>query len=143
MNYRLQSHLKIIALILLTFLLLVARGAEQNQAREEIDLSGWWKVDYIRPGQGVKENYHNLPTTGTSGTRCWMIGKVPGDAYTDLWRAGVIDDPYYGRNIVKTKWVIEYEWWYVKRFIIPERWKGKVIQVIFEGVDYECQVWLN
>lgn len=31
--------------------------------------------------------------------------KVPSDVYTDLWKAGVIDDPYFGRNSVKAQWV--------------------------------------
>ncbi len=111
--------------------------------REEINLSGFgWKMDKIRPGQGVEEGFHSFFPSIRS-TRNWITAKVPGDVYTQLWRNGAIDDPYYGRNIEKTKWLIEYEWWYETTFRVPEKWKGKVIRLIFEGVDYDCEVWLN
>ena len=36
--------------------------------------------------------------------------------------AGAIEDPYVGRNVEKVGWVKEYEFWYRKRFSVPERW---------------------
>jgi hypothetical protein len=70
-------------------------------------------------------------------------GFVPGDVYTDLWRVGRIDDPHVGRNGQRAKWVMDYEWWYFKTFKVPPEMKGKQIRLMFEGVDYECDVWLN
>jgi beta-mannosidase len=84
-----------------------------------------------------------MHTDTQSITYNWNLASIPGDVHTDLWKAGVIDDPHYGRNSLKMKWVARNEWWYVKRFNIPEEMRGKVIRVVFEGVDYACDVWLN
>ena len=43
----------------------------------------------------------------------------------------------------KAKWVQEYEWWYNRAFNVEEDMIGKDIQLVFEGVDYSCEVWLN
>lgn len=103
----------------------------------EVDLSGYdWVMDGVLPGEGVKNKYHILrPDHG--------IASVPGDVYSDLWRVGRIDDPHFGRNSQKAKWVMDYEWWYFKEFDLPDQMNGKQIRVIFEGVDYACDVWLN
>ena len=68
---------------------------------------------------------------------------MPGDVYTDLWRAGEIDDPHYGRNALRAKWAMEKEWWYRRRFAVAPEWKGKVVRLVFDGVDYSCNVWVN
>lgn len=57
------------------------------------DLSGYrWKLKRMRPGQGVKAGLHELPP-GDIETHVWIPAHVPGDVYTDLWKAGIIDDP--------------------------------------------------
>ena len=35
---------------------------------------------------------------------------LPGDIHTALHRAGLIPDPYFGRNEEKVQWVAEREW---------------------------------
>ncbi|MEO0795500.1 MAG: sugar-binding domain-containing protein [Verrucomicrobiota bacterium] len=113
-------------------------------SRIEIDLSGnHWKMQRIRPGQGVKEGFHELASEYQGTFFNWNQGCVPGDVYTDLQRAGEIDDPYFGRNFGRAKWVQEYEWWYITKFDTPEELQGKEISVCFEGVDYSCEAWVN
>lgn len=108
------------------------------------DLSGSnWQMEGIRPGEGVNLGFHELPCDITGDAFNWVYAKVPGDVYTDLWRAGMIDDPHFGRNSLKAKWVPEKEWWYKRQFDVPVEMKGKKIQLIFDGVDYACDVWLN
>lgn len=97
----------------------------------------------IRPGQGVKEGFHELASEYQGTFFNWNQGCVPGDVYTDLQRAGEIDDPYFGRNFGRAKWVQEKEWWYVTKFDTPKELEGKRISVCFEGVDYSCEVWCN
>ena len=43
----------------------------------------------------------------------------------------------------KAKWVQEYEWWYNRAFNVDKNLIGKDIELIFEGVDFSCEVWLN
>lgn len=56
---------------------------------------------------------------------------------------GRIDDPHVGFNGQRAKWVMDYEWWYFKEFNLPEEMEGKQIRIMFDGVDYECDVWFN
>ncbi|WP_298534374.1 glycoside hydrolase family 2 protein [uncultured Algibacter sp.] len=107
------------------------------------DLSGVkWTMKMMLPGEGVKMGLPQLPPEDIE-TLVWNYAKVPGDVYTDLWKAGVIDDPYFGRNSVKAQWVQQYEWWYSKQFHVSESVDNKVVKIVFEGVDYACDVWLN
>lgn len=100
-------------------------------------------MEGIRPGQGEIEGFYQHTSETASSTFNWNGAKVPGDVYTDLWRAGVIDDPHFGRNGMKAKWVMEYEWWYRTYFAIPQRLPGQHFRVVFDGVDYSCDVWVN
>ncbi|MBR8534022.1 hypothetical protein KDU71_00490 [Carboxylicivirga sediminis] len=101
-----------------------------------------WTMKMMLPGEGVKMGLHNLPPEDIE-TLVWNYAKVPGDVYTDLWRAGAIDDPYFGRNSVKAQWVQQYEWWYATQFHVSEEINGQVVKIEFDGVDYACDVWLN
>ncbi|MGC6455247.1 MAG: beta-mannosidase [Coraliomargaritaceae bacterium] len=116
----------------------------KNSSRIEINLSGnHWKMQGIRPGQGVIEGFHELASEYQGTFYNWNRGSVPGDVYTDLHRAGEIDDPYFGRNFNRAKWVQELEWWYITKFDTPDELKGKQIHLCFEGVDYACDAWVN
>ncbi|BFM20283.1 glycoside hydrolase family 2 protein [Gilvimarinus japonicus] len=113
-------------------------------SRINLDLSGFrWQMERMRPGQGEKEGLHLLPAEYQGTHFSWNFANVPGDVYTDLHRANEIADPYFGRNMHRAKWVAEYEWWYSRRFAVPDDMQGKKIRLIFEGVDYSCSVWLN
>ncbi|ONI44269.1 glycoside hydrolase family 2 [Candidatus Epulonipiscioides gigas] len=97
----------------------------------------------MRVGQGVAEGIHLLKSELSGNNFSWNKGKVPGDVYTDLYLAGELDDPYFGRNMHKAKWVQEYEWWYNYAFNLDQSFGGKNITLVFEGVDYSCEVWFN
>ena len=110
----------------------------------EIDLSGnHWKMEKTRPGAGVMEGFHELPSEFQGTYFNWNQALVPGDVYTDLERAGEIDQILMGRNMSKAKWAHEYEYWYMTKFDATEEMKGKHIELLFEGVDYSCEVWFN
>lgn len=110
----------------------------------EIDLSGnHWKMEKIRPGAGVEEGFHRLPSEYQGTYFNWNQASVPGDVYTDLQRAGELDELLMGRNMHRARWAMEYEYWYVCKFNASEAMRGKQIELVFEGVDYSCEVWLN
>lgn len=137
-------------LVLIASIFIVSVWAQPNTtfSHEEFnqsvrDLSGMkWKFKMSLPGQGVKNGLHKLPPEDIE-TLVWNNARVPGDVYTDLWKAGVIEDPYFGRNNVKAQWVQMYEWWYTLQFDVKEDIKDEVVDIVFEGVDYSCEVWLN
>ncbi len=118
-------------------------GIHQTNGQLERDLSGYkWNMTMMLPGEGLKEGLHKLPPQDIE-TVIWDPAFVPGDVYTDLWRAGGIDDPYFGRNTVKAKWVGLYEWWYSRKFRVDEAINDQVVLLCFDGVDYSCDVYLN
>ena len=43
--------------------------------------------------------FGGMPVTGT------IDASVPGSVYDDLYRAGIIEDPYYGMNSLACEWV--------------------------------------
>ncbi|MDC7235625.1 MAG: glycoside hydrolase family 2 TIM barrel-domain containing protein [Spirochaetales bacterium] len=102
-----------------------------------------WQMEGMRPGQGEGEEFHLVPAEYQGTTFSWNHASVPGDVYTDLHKAGEMDDPYFGRNMHRCKWVQDKEWWYTRRFNMDEAYKGKQIRLVFEGVDYSCEIWLN
>ncbi|MEO8174741.1 MAG: sugar-binding domain-containing protein [Sediminibacterium sp.] len=107
------------------------------------DLSGFkWKMKMMLPGEGVKAGLNKLPPEDIE-TLVWNSAHVPGDVYSDLWKVGVIDDPYFGRNSVRAQWVQQYEWWYSCQFNVTQDLSDKVVRLDFESVDYACDVWLN
>lgn len=118
-------------------------GSYKTNSNLTRDLSGYqWKMKQMRPGEGVKAGLGNLPPEDIE-TLVWNPARVPGDVYTDLWKAGVIEDPYFGRNSVKAQWVAQNEWWYSTQFSVTEDLKGQKVKLEFETVDYSCEVWLN
>lgn len=119
-------------------------GGKTANKKTVFDLSGNnWQFEGIRPGEGQKIGFHELNFDITGDSFNWSFAKVPGDVYTDLWRAGRIEDPHFGRNSLKAKWVPEHEWWYKRQFDVPQEMFNKHIQLVFDGVDFGCDVWLN
>ncbi|MFI3290117.1 MAG: sugar-binding domain-containing protein [Rikenellaceae bacterium] len=120
---------------------LTEAGIDKGQIVQ--NLSGYnWKVKMMPKGEGVAQGLHKIYPEDLE-TSVWIPGKVPGDVYTDLWKAGAIEDPYFGRNTYKAQWVQHYEWWYTKQFFVRENLTDKKIRICFEGVDFSCDVWLN
>lgn len=112
----------------------------QDHERRELLLSGEdWQLVELEPGEGItkKAFQEGYPLSRS------ITAKVPGDVHWDLERAGTIPDLYYGMNTKEARWVTGKEWWYQKKFSIPQEWKGKTLRLRFEAVDYLAEFWLN
>jgi beta-mannosidase len=138
-----------IALSILFFMttsVLAQPGSEvshKDNSQLSQDLSGFkWKMKMMLPGEGVKAGLHQLPPEDIE-TLVWNSAQVPGDVYTDLWKIGAIEDPYFGRNSVKAQWVMHYEWWYALQFNVTQDLKDQLVRIDFDGIDYACDIWLN
>ncbi len=73
----------------------------------------------------------------------WSRCTVPGCARSALLENGEIEDPYFGRNVDRSRWVEEYAWWFRREFEIPKEWKTRKIYLDFAGLDYEAAIYLN
>lgn len=71
----------------------------------------------------------------------WLAASVPGTAHGALRAAGRIPDPLYGQNERDVQWVGERSWAWRTRFeagpLAPHE------DLVFEGLDTWCTVWLN
>jgi beta-mannosidase len=64
---------------------------------------------------------------------------LPGDGITALHRAGVIPDPYWGRNEYDVRWVSERDW--VARRVFSH--DGGAAVLVIDGLDTVAEVRLN
>ena len=85
----------------------------------------------------------------TTDVRWWKAASVPGSVTDDMYRDGVIPDPYFEKNSLLSEWIPERTWIYRKGFELPdalckeEEIYKKRFFLHFEGVDYSAQFYLN
>jgi len=99
-------------------------------------LSGSWHLYFGPQGEvksidEAKEKFQCIPAV------------VPGDVYLDLLKAGLIEDPFFGRNYLDLRKYEFYQWWYEREFNIPKELLGKKFRLIFYGIDTIGTIWLN
>jgi beta-mannosidase len=66
---------------------------------------------------------------------------VPGSIHDALWKAGIIPDPYFGKNDSIAEKYSYKTWWYKKEFTINT--KLNFVRFLFGGIANKCTVWLN
>ena len=80
---------------------------------------------------------------------CWTLSDesgahviafdLPGDGVSALAKAGVIPDPYWGRNEYDCRWVSERDW-VARRVFVHD---GSAAELVVEGLDTVAEVRLN
>ena len=101
------------------------------------------KDDWRLPNLDADYRGHKKTFTERYDAVKWIDAAVPGEVHLDLWRAGLIDDPYIETNVLKCRWVEEYIWYYRKVFDAPDIFNKKHAVLTFEGLDYGAIVYLN
>ena len=105
---------------------------------------------------GINENMKYMKTSMEIDS-CWSLcnadkskgqetipAEVPGDLYSDLLRAGLIDDPYYRDNELAALRLAENDCIYETHFDVPDEiLKRERICLIFEGLDTLAEIRLN
>lgn len=108
---------------------------------ERINLSGadWWMKEFV----GMDWVWRDSVKPGTGDVRWWYPATVPGCVLHDLCRNGRVPDPFFELNSKLVEWVPARTWVYRKEFEVGENLAGKRVELCFDGVDYECEVFLN
>jgi beta-mannosidase len=65
--------------------------------------------------------------------------RVPGDGITALHEAGLIPDPYWGRNEYDLRWITERDWTITRRFDLERT----DVALVLDGLDTVATVSLN
>jgi len=74
----------------------------------------------------------------------WYAATVPGTVLTTLIDRGIYPDPDYGlNNLAIPESLARQDYWYRTQFIAPEEMTGKRLTLVFDGINYAAEVWLN
>ncbi len=69
---------------------------------------------------------------------------VPGDVTLDLWKNGVVEDPYYGLNHQHLGWIIDRDFVYRTVFDLSEElMASEELLLSFDSIDTFADIWLN
>ena len=100
-----------------------------------IDLHAGWQLAEAPEGLG------GAALAAAIAPEAWLPASVPGTAHGALLAAGRIPDPFYGRNEAEVRWVAERRW--VWRLVFDAGEFAAREDLVFEGLDTYCSVWLN
>ncbi|MDL2223425.1 glycoside hydrolase family 2 [Bacteroidales bacterium OttesenSCG-928-M11] len=77
-------------------------------------------------------------------TSHWLNAIVPGTVLTTLVDQGIYPDPYFGlNNLTIPDTLCRMQWWYRNCFDYPEEKNGNRIRLLFNGINYRAEVFLN
>jgi hypothetical protein len=77
-------------------------------------------------------------------TKDWYNATVPGTVLTTLVNQGIYPDPYVGlNNLVIPDSLCRTDWWYRTAFNMPESKDNRKIWLLFNGINYRADIWLN
>lgn len=116
------------------FLLLVL--AAGSLFAQDFSLSGRdWKIR--------KAGSESSPPAVPMEDADWTAAQVPGNIQSELEAALQLKPLWYGAGDPRLGEVAKSDWWYRHVFETPPLIEGKRARLVFDGVDYKCEVWLN
>ncbi len=131
--------------------------AAANPSPERIDLRDGWA---IQSSADVRDTGAAISMPGYSA-RNWYPAALPSTVLRALVNNHVYADPYVGtnmRSIAGTTYPVfsnfsevpmppespfRHSWWYRTEFKLPAAYKGKMLWLGFDGINYRANVWLN
>ena len=74
----------------------------------------------------------------------WTPATVPGTVLTTLIDQGIYPDPDFGlNNMAIPESLAHGDYWYRTHFVLPPDRAGERLKLVFKGVNYAAEVWLN
>ena len=131
--------------------------AQASSAGRKLVLTDGW---YIQPSSDVTEKGSVLSTAAFQ-PKHWYRATMPSTVLAALAADRVYADPYFGmnlRSIPGTNYTIgttfsgipmppgspfRSSWWYRTQFTVPAGYRGKRVQLHFDGINFRANVWLN
>ncbi len=119
-----MKHPPILFFIITTIITLTSCNSAVK-APQTLDLNGTWQFR-------------------KAGEKAWTKATVPGVVQLDMLQAGLIDDPFYGKNEEKIAWIELENWEYERSFEVDKALlEQEVIDLVFEGLDTYAEVKVN
>lgn len=122
----------------------VAKPLSTRPALEALGDDRWQLNDWrLAAAPDVTADGAALSRPGFDATQ-WYAATVPGTVLTTLVDRGVYPDPYYGlNNMAIPESLARQDYWYRTSFNVPAGAAGKRLTLVFGGVNYAAEVWLN
>jgi exo-1,4-beta-D-glucosaminidase len=145
------------SLLLWSLLSFVSPSCSAEAQAEQLVLKDGW---YIQTSQEVPDKGSVLSTAGYQPKQ-WYRAQMPSTVLAALAADRVYADPYLGmnlRSIPGTNYTIgtnssdiamppgspfRSSWWYRTQFTVPSGYRGKRVQLHFDGINFRANVWLN
>lgn len=104
--------------------------------RGSLSLNGEWELYY-------NDDFPHFLTSETVPGRHFYRATVPAPVQQTLMEAGVLDDPRFGLNSLRARWVEEMYWSYRRTFATPTGVSDIPIWLVFERLEMNAVVYLN
>ncbi|MHB9026673.1 MAG: beta-mannosidase [Armatimonadota bacterium] len=105
-----------------------------------LTLNGTWQLTWAEGSHLLVPAHYTAPTLRGRGL---LQAPVPAPIHQVLRDAGLLDDPNWGMNSLKARWVEEMFWIYRHTFIAPAEAAHVPAWLIFEKLEYDAEVILN
>ncbi|KAL3465970.1 galactose-binding domain-like protein [Aspergillus heterothallicus] len=86
-------------------------------------------------GQSVVDLSSDTWTLSSPVLNSTVPASLPSQAHLDLYRAGIIGDPYHGLNDLNLRWIAETNWTYTSGPISGLSSEFESTWIVFEGLD--------
>ncbi len=106
-----------------------------------IELKNWTLT--VVPHKDFCAVYGNLDEAAESANAVTVPALVPGNFELDLVRAGLLEDPFWGTNIVKLRALEDRHLIYTTTFDKPALTDNELPVIRFEGIDTYADIFLN
>ena len=109
--------------------------------KESLCLNGIWHLTYAEANQmSFAEEFSQIkPAVG----RRMLEAEVPSPIHRVLQKNGLLDDPNYGMNSLKARWVEECYWIYRRTFNAPAAAVSGTAHLVFDRLEMIGQILLN
>jgi len=105
-----------------------------------MELNQHWRIQSFDVGQARPLE---VASAGLDD-RFWITARVPGDVHSALIERRIIDNPYFGHNDAKCRWIETKEWWYRTQFDYAKGDRDEDRhELVFEGLDTFATVYVN
>ncbi len=119
----------------------VARVPEQMTARDGTLLTKGWSLQAAMFTQNDARQISSAEYSGDD----WIPAVVPGTVLTSYLAAGAIPEPYFGNQVAEISdgFFSRNNFWYRNSFVISPECKGRRLWLVFEGINWKADVYLN
>jgi Exo-beta-D-glucosaminidase Ig-fold domain/F5/8 type C domain/Glycosyl hydrolases family 2/Glycosyl hydrolases family 2, sugar binding domain len=115
--------------------------APQVLAKSGTLLSSGWSLQSTTFATSTAENISSPKFTGTD----WLPAIVPGTVLASYLADDAIPDPFYGnqQTEISEEFFTRNDFWYRNSFVISSACKGRRLWLVFEGINWKAEVYLN